>query len=333
MEIKKVFIGNLDFNVTGDEVKSLLSEYGTVVNIKMHQAKGYAFVEMSSAAEAETVVRKLDGKKYREREMRISLEMKAGKARALSVKRYKERGENRSGGKPAVSGNSKSVRSGGERAAMPRPERERRTAGKPEESAGAERTERYGSKSPRMRVNSRYNEKPDYNRGEKPESGRRSGERPKAPGNRPLRDYSGERNRGDGKTAERNGNNIRERPKNKSEYPERTFQERSPREGKRADFARPVKPDHDFRPGGKKPRTSSKISDSWREKPEMKEFQEERPGDYSKPRSLSGSQNRFSRSSGAKTGDGNRKRSSGAQGPKSRNTAGVKNTGARRKRD
>ncbi|PKL15532.1 MAG: RNA-binding protein, partial [Spirochaetae bacterium HGW-Spirochaetae-5] len=42
MENKKVFIGNLDFEVTEGELKNLLLKYGVVVSIKMHQKKGYA---------------------------------------------------------------------------------------------------------------------------------------------------------------------------------------------------------------------------------------------------------------------------------------------------
>lgn len=93
MENKRVFIGNLNFEVTDEEIENLLAKYGSVVNIKLYKKKGYAFVEMGNAAEAARAVQKLDGVKYGDREIRISLEMKASKAKSLTIKRRKERSE------------------------------------------------------------------------------------------------------------------------------------------------------------------------------------------------------------------------------------------------
>jgi RNA recognition motif-containing protein len=93
MKNKTLFIGNLDFAVTEEEVKTLLSNYGTVVTIKMHKKKGYAFIEMSDETEAAQAVEKLSGIIFKDREVRISMEMKAKKAKALSIKKYNERAE------------------------------------------------------------------------------------------------------------------------------------------------------------------------------------------------------------------------------------------------
>ena len=92
MENSKIFMGNLDFSASEAELKSLLSKFGTVIAVKLNQKKGHAVVEMQSAAEAVQAVQQLDGTKHREREIRLSLYMKARKARAVTVKRYKERG-------------------------------------------------------------------------------------------------------------------------------------------------------------------------------------------------------------------------------------------------
>jgi RNA recognition motif-containing protein len=91
MENKNVFIGNLDFAVTEEEVKTLLSDYGTVVHIKMRKKKGCAFIEMSNAEEAALAIEKLNGTAFKDREVRISLEIKKSKAKALSIKKYNER--------------------------------------------------------------------------------------------------------------------------------------------------------------------------------------------------------------------------------------------------
>ena len=92
MENKRVFIGNLDFSATEDELQSLVSQFGTIVSIKLNQKKGFAFIEMESAEDAGKVVQALDGIKHRNREIRLSLEMKASKARSVSARKYKERG-------------------------------------------------------------------------------------------------------------------------------------------------------------------------------------------------------------------------------------------------
>jgi len=93
MENKKVFIGNLDFAVTDDEVRQLLSTCGEVTAVKMRAKKGYAIVEMAQAAQAEEVIRTLNGTPLRERELRISEALKPGKAKSATVKKYRERGD------------------------------------------------------------------------------------------------------------------------------------------------------------------------------------------------------------------------------------------------
>ena len=93
MENSRVFIGNLDFAVTEEEIRVLFSDYGTVIHIKLHKKKGYAFIEMSSEAEAALAIEKLNGGSFKDREIRVSLELKAKKAKTLSIKKYNERSE------------------------------------------------------------------------------------------------------------------------------------------------------------------------------------------------------------------------------------------------
>jgi len=114
MKNKNVFIGNLDFEITEEEIKTLLSGYGTVVSIKMFKKKGYAFVEMGDEIEAAAAVSKLNGVMYKNREIRINLKLKEGKARSISVRKYKERGESlareRSGEAPDTRSRSEKYR-------------------------------------------------------------------------------------------------------------------------------------------------------------------------------------------------------------------------------
>jgi RNA recognition motif-containing protein len=64
----KLFVGNLSFNSTEDELRDLFSQAGTVqsatiIKDKMSgRSKGFAFVEMSSEEEAQAAVEMYNGK-------------------------------------------------------------------------------------------------------------------------------------------------------------------------------------------------------------------------------------------------------------------------------
>lgn len=71
MENKKLYVGNLNYAVTEDELKELFSEYGNVTDIRVIEGKGFGFVEMAEIAEAEAVVENLNGKEFKGRTLRI----------------------------------------------------------------------------------------------------------------------------------------------------------------------------------------------------------------------------------------------------------------------
>ena len=65
---KKLYIGNLSYEVTDADLQQLLAAYGTVESAvvimdKMSgRSKGFGFVEMSSDAEAQAAIAALNGK-------------------------------------------------------------------------------------------------------------------------------------------------------------------------------------------------------------------------------------------------------------------------------
>jgi RNA recognition motif-containing protein len=65
---KKLFVGNLSFNTNDADLAQLFAQHGTVESAtvimdKMSgRSKGFAFVEMSSDAEAQAAVAALNGK-------------------------------------------------------------------------------------------------------------------------------------------------------------------------------------------------------------------------------------------------------------------------------
>ena len=64
MQGSKLFVGNLSYSVTSEELNTLFSEHGEVVEAKVIENKGFGFVEMSSQAEAEQAKDALHGKEF-----------------------------------------------------------------------------------------------------------------------------------------------------------------------------------------------------------------------------------------------------------------------------
>ncbi|QLY26042.1 RNA-binding protein [Bdellovibrio sp. KM01] len=75
---KKIYVGNLSFNVDSDQLTSTFSEFGTVESANIitdrdtGRSKGFAFVEMSSDSEATAAIDKLNGMDLGGRAMNIS---------------------------------------------------------------------------------------------------------------------------------------------------------------------------------------------------------------------------------------------------------------------
>ncbi len=76
---KKLFVGNLPWKATEDSLKALFAEHGEVVSVKIvidqytGKSKGFGFVEMASADEADAALSALNEKPYMERNLRVSL--------------------------------------------------------------------------------------------------------------------------------------------------------------------------------------------------------------------------------------------------------------------
>ena len=86
---KKVYVGNLGYDVSSSDLEQLFSPHGTVESAEVindrttGRSKGFGFVEMSSDHEAQAAIAALNGQ--------------TSNGRALTVNEAKPR-ENRSGG-------------------------------------------------------------------------------------------------------------------------------------------------------------------------------------------------------------------------------------------
>ncbi|MBL7067112.1 MAG: RNA-binding protein [Candidatus Marinimicrobia bacterium] len=71
MQGSKLYVGNLKYSVTNEQLEELFGEHGEVKNVNIITNKGFGFVEMGSPEEAEKVKEAFDGKEYDGRTLRI----------------------------------------------------------------------------------------------------------------------------------------------------------------------------------------------------------------------------------------------------------------------
>ncbi len=75
---KKLYVGNLAFDVDSPALEELFGEHGTVDDARVimdrysGQSKGFGFVEMSKDEEAQAAIETLDGKDFRGRALRVN---------------------------------------------------------------------------------------------------------------------------------------------------------------------------------------------------------------------------------------------------------------------
>ena len=74
----RLFVGNLSFTTSEDELRDLFGPSGTIVDLKVvmdretGRSRGFAFVEMSSAAEATEAISQLNGRDFGGRTLKVN---------------------------------------------------------------------------------------------------------------------------------------------------------------------------------------------------------------------------------------------------------------------
>lgn len=75
----KLYVGNLPYSVTEQELKALFEESGKVTSVAIitdrnsGRSKGFGFVELSDQGEAEDAIQRFNGFEFMGRELKVSV--------------------------------------------------------------------------------------------------------------------------------------------------------------------------------------------------------------------------------------------------------------------
>jgi RNA recognition motif-containing protein len=78
MELK-LYVGNLEYSTTEDELRTLFTQAGTVTSVALikdrdtGRSKGFAFIEMSTQSEAQKAISMFNAFKMGERELAVNM--------------------------------------------------------------------------------------------------------------------------------------------------------------------------------------------------------------------------------------------------------------------
>ncbi|MBZ8181120.1 MAG: RNA-binding protein [Oscillatoria sp. PMC 1051.18] len=73
-----IYIGNLDYSVTQDDLNEVFAEYGTVKRVHLPtdretgRMRGFGFVEMETETEEANAISQLDGAEWMGRELKVN---------------------------------------------------------------------------------------------------------------------------------------------------------------------------------------------------------------------------------------------------------------------
>jgi RNA recognition motif-containing protein len=75
----KLYVGNLSFSTTEDDLRKLFAQAGTVTSVALIKdrdtgsSKGFAFIEMSTQSEAEGAIKKFNAYSLDNRELKVNV--------------------------------------------------------------------------------------------------------------------------------------------------------------------------------------------------------------------------------------------------------------------
>jgi RNA recognition motif-containing protein len=75
---KKIYVGNVNYAATEDELEDLFNQYGTVLSVNIvtdrdtNRSKGFAFVEMEDNDAADKAIAEMNNQEFQGRNLRVN---------------------------------------------------------------------------------------------------------------------------------------------------------------------------------------------------------------------------------------------------------------------
>lgn len=88
MQGNKLYVGNLNYDVTSKQLEDLFTNHGEVKEVKIIEGKGFGFVEMSSQSEALSAKEALDGSQFEGRTLKVDEARPPKKRQDRGYRRY-----------------------------------------------------------------------------------------------------------------------------------------------------------------------------------------------------------------------------------------------------
>jgi len=89
-----MYVGNLAYNVTEEDLTEIFSEFGTIESINIikdrfsGQSKGFGFVDMPDNSEADKAIKGLNGTRFKGRDIKVNQANQKTKGRKNRRPRY-----------------------------------------------------------------------------------------------------------------------------------------------------------------------------------------------------------------------------------------------------
>jgi len=88
MQGRKLYVGNLSYSVTDEQLEGLFSNYGEVKQVNIIEGKGFGFVEMANVSEAKKAKEALNGSEFEGRVLKVDEARPPKKRQRPGYRRY-----------------------------------------------------------------------------------------------------------------------------------------------------------------------------------------------------------------------------------------------------
>ena len=87
MQGSKLYVGNISYSATADELRELFAQYGEVKQVNLMEGRGYGFVQMSTPEEAGKAKDALNGSAFKGRTLKVDEARQPGDKRGGDSRR------------------------------------------------------------------------------------------------------------------------------------------------------------------------------------------------------------------------------------------------------